>query len=188
MDDREGLNDLDRAIAETLDVDVSPDFVARVRQRIAHEPTPAPFWSGWRIAIPVAAAVTIAAVGVAMRSTRGASTPQRLAARSLAAGQMQPADVRPARVAVTADRPAAPNRVRVVAVSAAAQQEPEVLVPREEIDMYRRLIAQAQTVPHAIVVDDPKDVVPVGLFAEIAINPIAIELIVPPVGGEGERK
>jgi hypothetical protein len=188
MDDRDELSAIDRALAEALDVDVSPDFAARVRRRIADEPMRAPFWRGWRGVVPAAAAVAIAVVGVIMLSTRGPSTPPFLASRSLASGHMTPADVRPAPVLLAADRPASSSGVRAGSVLATATQEPEVLVPREEIDMYRRLIAQAQTVPHAVVVDAPKNLVPVGLFSEITIDPIKIELIVPPVGGEGERK
>jgi hypothetical protein len=55
--------------------------------------------------------------------------------------------------------------------------------------MYRRLIAAAQRVPHAVVVEDVKNVAanePVIL--DIAIDPIKIDLIVPPISGEGDRK
>jgi len=191
MDDvRAGVTDLDRAIAETLDVDVSPDFLARVRQRIANEPAPAPFWSGWRIALPIAAAaaVAIAIVGVAALSTRGPSAPPLLASRPLLSGSLPLADVRSAAVRRAAEPQTRSHSVDGVTVLATTTTEPDVLVPREEIDMYRRLIAQAQSVPGVTVVDAPEDRVLAGLISEITIDPIKIELIVPPVGGEGERK
>jgi len=190
MDDgNEGLSDIDRALAAALDVDVSPDFVARVRRRVASEPMPAPFWHGWRIALPLAvAAVAIAAVGVAMLSTRGHSAAPLLAARPLAVGQLRPAAVRPARAVPAADTAARAGRSRVASVAAVAGKDPEVLVPHEEIELYRRLIATAQSVPHAVVVEAPPDIVAVRQISEITIDPIRIDLIVPPIGGEGDRQ
>jgi len=71
---------------------------------------------------------------------------------------------------------------------AAARPEPEVLVPREDIDMYRRLIAQAQDVPGALLVAAPPDIVAVRSISDIAIDPIKIDLIIPSVDGEGDRQ
>jgi hypothetical protein len=188
MDDRTELTEIDRALAEALDVDVSPDFAARVRRRIASEPRPVPFWSGWRIAVPVAAALAMAVGAAAILRTPPAATPS-LTGRSIVQGAAAPADVRPARPVAVADVPAIVRRPRAAAVAAIVRTEPEVLVPREEIEMYRRLIAAAQRVPHAVVVEDVKNVAanePVIL--DIAIDPIKIDLIVPPISGEGDRK
>jgi len=50
---------LDREIEDLLAVDPSPEFVAKVRQRIAAEPAPLSWWLSWR---PATAGVALAAV------------------------------------------------------------------------------------------------------------------------------
>ena len=50
---------LDREIEDLLAVDPSPEFVAKVRQRVAAEPAPTAWWLSWR---PVAAGAGLAAV------------------------------------------------------------------------------------------------------------------------------
>jgi hypothetical protein len=50
---------LDREIEALLAVEPSPEFVARVRQRIAAGPAPSPWWLSWR---PATAGVGLAAV------------------------------------------------------------------------------------------------------------------------------
>lgn len=183
------LNDIDRALAAALDVAPSPDFVARVRQRVAREPRPLPIWRGWRIAVPALAAAVLAAIGLAVMMGRTPAAPQPLQARSI-----PPVDIRP----VAAEPPRAvagsPRRPHAVAVHAQpiGHEVPtaaEVLVPREEIEMYRRLFAAAQTVPHAVVVESPKDIVAARDISDIAIEPIKIEPIAPPPGSaQGERR
>ena len=197
MDDAHGrLNEIDRALAEALDVAPSPDFVARVRQRVAREPRPVSFWHGWKIAVPaLAAAAMVAAIGLAVLSRRPPAT-QPLQARSLSQVNLGPvaADA-PRAVAVPAPRTVAPSVSPARAVAGRRepvwhmnQAEPEVLVPREEIEMYRRLLAAAQTVPHAVVVESPKDIVSVGEVCDLIIEPIKIEPIAPPSSGRGERQ
>jgi hypothetical protein len=195
MDDgREALNEIDRTLAEALDVDVSPDFMARVRRRIADEPMRAPFWQGWRLVVPAAAAAgVLVAVAVSMLSTRGPAVPPSLTARSLPIESTQPAGARPAPPVRTSETPRAIARVRVEpgAPAVSAPPEPEVLVPREEIEMYRRLIAQAQNVPGALLVAAPPDIVAGRSISEIPIDLIKIDLIipsVPSVDGEGDRQ
>jgi hypothetical protein len=186
MDDGKDLNDIDRALAEALDVDVSPDFLARVRQRIASEPVRTPFWSGWRIAVPAGLAAVAGAAAIALFSTSAPPAPPRLAARSLASLPAAPAvaDTRRVPLAVEAVVPAGPAR----AASAPVRQEPEVLVPREEIEQYRRLLVTAQNLPRAFVVEAPKDIASVPHISDIAIDPIKIDLIIPPKSGEGDRQ
>ena len=197
MDDASGrLNAIDRALAEALDVAPSPDFVARVRQRVALEPRPVSFWRGWKIVVPALAAVMVAAIGLAVLSRRSPATPQPLPARSLSQVDLRPvgADA-PRAVGVPAPRTVAPSvsPARAVAVRREPvwhmnQAEPEVLIPREESEMYRRLLAAAQTVPHAVVVESPKDIVSVGEVSDLIIEPIKIEPIAPPSSGRGERQ
>ena len=195
MDDvREGLTGIDRALAEALDVHPSPEFTARVRRRIASAPKPRVFWSGWRLAVPAAAAALLVTAVVLVRSQRGPSAQPVLGARSLTVGVMRPAlDVPAPPVAAGASIP----RIERAQVAAGriTPPEAEVLVPREQIEMYRRLIAEAQSVSHAVVVETRKAVVEIseaGVAASeipgITIDPIKIDLITPPVGGEGDRQ
>jgi len=187
MDDVKELSEIDRALADALDVELSPDFEARVRRRVAGEPMRAPFWRGWRFVVPVAAAAAL--VVLATLATRNVSAPQPLADRPLASGQRLPVAGDPVRAGRT-DVPA-PRTARsapAVPMVARAQAEPEVLVPREEIEMYRRLIANAQNVSGAVLVDAPPDIVAVASISGIPIDPIKIELIIPPVSGEGDRQ
>jgi len=77
----------------------------------------------------------------------------------------------------------------VQTIAARRGTEPEVLVPRAEIEMYRRLIAAAQqTSPHAEIVDAPADTSASRTTSDITIDPIQIKPIVPPVSGEGDRQ
>jgi hypothetical protein len=102
-DDREGLSDIDRALAAALDVDVSPNSwlacapgreraQAGALARLADRP-------------PLAVAtVAIAAVGAANLWTRGQSGAPFLVARPLELG-LRPADVRPVRPVLAVDSP-----------------------------------------------------------------------------------
>ena len=186
MDGRE-LSRLDRALADALDVDVSPDFHAGVRRRIANAPMRRPFWHGWRIAVPAAAAAGLTAILMTWSPVSDPAPLPPLTARPLSLAPVRPAigrtELQTTLIArrESTDHPAA-------ARSAPAPAEPEVLVPREEIEMYRRLIATAQKMAHAIVVEGPRDIAPPQSVSNIAIDPIRIDLIVPPVGGEGDRQ
>jgi hypothetical protein len=57
---------LDREIAAALNVEPSPAFAARVRQRIAEEAIPARWWVSWSIRAAAALAIAVAAA-VALR-------------------------------------------------------------------------------------------------------------------------
>lgn len=192
MDDRsEGLSDLDRALMQALDVDVSPGFVARVRQRIADEPMPAPFLREWRFALPAAAAiVAVIGISVATHSTDTRSAQRPLSSQPLSLDELRPVDVLAHRVVRFVDSPAAvavaltPAPARI-----AADKQPDVLVPREQIELYRRLIAAAQAVPSAVVVSSPRETVSVLQISDLTIDPIRIEpIIAPPDGAEGVRR
>ena len=190
MDDvSEELSEIDRALADALDVTPSPHFEARLRRRIASEPGPVSFWNGRRMAFAaVAATALLAAIGGAVLSSRSPSTPTLLTARSLSVGAAPSADVRASVRERASDGPQRASRTRVAPPAAIAASEPEVLVPPEEIELYRRLIATAANVPHALVVEGPQDIVSAQRISEISIDPIKIDLIVPPVGGEGDRQ
>jgi hypothetical protein len=148
---------------------------------------PVAWWRGGALVVPVAAAIVIVAIGVTMASRRAPSPAPVLASRPVAWKSAPFADARPVRPRTAPEHSAVPARQRV-AIVAAGPDEPQVLVPREELDMYRRLIAEAQRLPHAMVIDGPPVVVAASGATDITIDPIKIELIVPPAGGEGDRK
>ena len=56
--------ELDRALADALDVEPRPDFLARVRTEIARQPEPAAAWPAWWHAAAAAAMLAIAIVTV----------------------------------------------------------------------------------------------------------------------------
>jgi hypothetical protein len=97
------MDALDRALAGALAVDPSPEYLARVRARIAHEPAP----SSWRMARRAlgggaVAAVIVVAVAVARVDRTPAELPvQRSAAAIVAA---------PVAIAVSAARDAPVRR------------------------------------------------------------------------------
>jgi hypothetical protein len=190
MDDRMNApGDLDRALAEALDVTPSADFEARVRQRIASDVAPAAPWSGWRFVLPAAAAaVVVVAAGVAMLSMRQPSTPQVLASRVVPVGPLRPAEIRQIHVDRAVERRAPAGASPLASAPAAARIEPDVLVPREDIDLYRRLIANAQNARTAAIVESPVTIALGQPISEIPIDPIRIDLIIPPVSGEGDRQ
>lgn len=55
---------IDRELQRALDVDPSPDFVARVRMRVASEPAPAQRWSWWHMVSAGAVLATLAVLAV----------------------------------------------------------------------------------------------------------------------------
>ena len=66
--------------------------------------------------------------------------------------------------------------------------EPEVLIPRAEIEMYRRLIARSRAFDAAALVEGPPDTVAdLQPPPELTIDPIRIDPIIPQLSGEGAR-
>ena len=192
MDERsEGLSEIDRALMRALDVDVSPGFAVGVRQRIGAERGQSSFWRDWRVMMPAAAAALIlVAVSVASLWMRQSVPARPLPSRSVSLRDWRPADARPVEATrAAADSQPFTRRRAVLAPVTRPGSEPEVLVPREEIEMYRRLVAAAQKVPSAVIVASPADIVAGGEIAEITIVPIQIApIIAPPDGAEGVRR
>jgi hypothetical protein len=190
MDDcTERLSEIDRALGDALDVAESPDFAARVRRRIASVHTPAPVLRWRRIVMPAAAAaVVIVAAGAAVWRARPVEAPQPLPAIRLTLSTLRPAELPPAQGVSAFRIPARVSRPQAAAVTTAAHAEPEVLVPRAEIEMYRRLIAAAQNAPAAVVVEAPTDIAANQVIEEITLDPIKIDPLVPRVSAEGDRQ
>jgi hypothetical protein len=78
------IDPLDREIGRALAVDPPPDFVARVRARIADDPSPASGGVGWKVTgVALAASVVAAAVMLRPEPRLAPETPSLLASRSM---------------------------------------------------------------------------------------------------------
>jgi hypothetical protein len=147
---------LAREIEAALKVDPSPEFVARVRTRIAAEPAPS-VWSFWRmVSVAAAAAVVIvlAVLTVQMRGTpsfdpfdprdpryeeRSAGPAVRPTAEVRVAPTEPPRDRIPQVVARGQAKPASRTR-STTAQRTRPPQEPEVLVSAAEAAALRELL------------------------------------------------
>jgi hypothetical protein len=175
---------IERELAAALDVAPSPDFVARVRMRVTNEPTPRRAWTTW-MPMAVGATALAAAVMIAVIAPwRGSQV--RLKPDPTTDVRLKPDTT----TDITTQVRLKPNPARdthsYVVSAFRRTDEPEVLVPQADVEMYRRLIASARV--NAVVVDLPTDVVAeLQPPSELIIDPIKIEPI-PPPSGEGERR
>lgn len=188
---------LEREIEAALAVDPSPEFVARVRQRIAKAPRPMGW--GWIWAAMAASAAAVAVAVVMVIRPAPTSRPQVSADVTVAAAPRtttaEPPMVPP--VATSPSRSSTPAAATIPAVSARQPvvnvdrtREPQVLIDRTESDALRRLLAQAHdgmvdlsalpdAVPPTVALMPPSEIVVPPL---IAIEPLAFP------GGEGVRQ
>jgi hypothetical protein len=148
MHDDPMIDPLDREIARALAVDSSPEFVSRVRQRIAAEPEPRswPLWWLTAGAIALSSAAAIVTV-VTLRGPQPVSVASPLVARATDAVADLPdvasgfsrTDRRPAlsRPAAGPERPGLQQR--------ATQSEPEIVIDPREASALRSLLAGARS-------------------------------------------
>jgi hypothetical protein len=180
---------LDREVSRALAVDPSPEFVARIRQRLASGPAPAAWRVSWTVyAGTFAAAAAAIVLVVVSRDTPPATLP--LTARPIPAiGRL--AEVAPA-LSHSLDR----GEIRSVSPRVPSlsknprQSDPEIIIDVREASALRALIAGAS---HERV-----DVAPLVTLAakaaallqspEIVVSPITIEPLAPGPGGEGARQ
>ena len=146
MDDRIGpepLTDaaLDRALAEALDVRPSPEFLARVRMRVAEEPVPA-FRLKPGVLGALAALIVIAAV-----LWRATPEPPALSTHAIQPFVFETPQVISSAVSgsVTQQIASASAR-RAMALSPSGQPLPatEVMIARDEIETIMTLVRQVQ--------------------------------------------
>jgi len=177
---------LDREIEDLLAVEPSPEFVAKVRQRVAAEPAPSLWWQSWR---PVAAGVGLAAVvaagllwpsatsvaprdgGANARAMNQASAPTREAGTAPVASPFA-AGIPSVDTPSHRRAPAAPNR----------QAVSPVLIRREEATAMNLLLTHVRegTLPD---MTEALAAVDAAGPEWIAIPPVVIE---PIATGEGE--
>lgn len=172
---------LDRALDEALGVQPSPEFLARVRIRIADEPAPRAAWIGsvWAlrgaIATGSAAALTAIALGTVVSRAPARSTSKRaLASRpwSIASNVVAAPSAAGKDPPSRADRPI-PTGPALRREAPAA----EVLVAAAESQALRDLFASASEGRVALPVGQANatDVMDLPPILEISIPPIMIE-------------
>jgi len=199
---------IDEEIRAALEVDPSPEFVARVRTRIASEAAPSEWrWSWGLAAISALAASAILVVIVSRQQARPSTS---AAGTPVAASDNRPAgnapghelkdavprgDV-PGRHAQAATRQGVSRQALAMATDANAlavrtvRSEPEILVDPREASALRQLITGVRDgridlmAAQTIASPAPAEVGPV---AAIVIAPITIEPIAPMLGAEGVR-
>jgi hypothetical protein len=191
---------IDDEIREALKVEPSPEFLARVRTRIASEPSPSAWRWSWTLA-GVAAIAAAIAIAVALLRPNAPAVPQ---SQSVSAakpepetaprGSALPTEAGPDKSAAqrleTASHPVRTRPVGRDTAAAPTAAEPEILIdPRE-----RRALLQLI----ALVRDGRIDLsaarrsgtlAPIELppVTDIVIDPITIDPIAPQPGGEGAR-
>jgi hypothetical protein len=145
---------LDREIESLLAVDPSPEFVARIRARVADQPVA----SGWRWQLPMAAAVAVTAIVVAIVMWRPTATGPSVVAPVQEAGLAHPA---PPSLSAVAQAPKDSPRVAVrrdverVArqrVATPAAPLPEVLIPENEKRGFQLFLEELSDEKNAAVI------------------------------------
>jgi len=181
---------IDDEIREALDVDPSPEFLARVRARIAGEPAPSAWRWSWGLAAACALATSVLLATIVLRphetrlATEVAQPPHAIAEHhppTAASTAQADAGPRPARGVTRPVKPVAAQ---------AAESEPEILIDQREMQTLRRLIAGVRngridlTAAQNSASHSPAEPEPV---ADIVIAPLTIEPIAPVPGAEGVR-
>ena len=190
MDERVSDAAVDRELESLLAVEPSPEFVARVRARVAQEPEPGRGRASWGLAAAVAVASVLVAI-IAWPS-REATPSDRT--------QVEPPRIAEAAPTIAPPRPAPlPERGRRTAVRAVATVErdrrddidlPEVVIADNEVKTFASLVAsirQSQfdvAVPVAPDPDTPIEIKELPPAEALEIEPI---VRVAALETEGER-
>jgi len=197
---------VDREIERALAVDPSPEFLARVRARVASEPAPAGWRFRWVFAGGAVMALVIAIVVVLSGPDQTTSPMSTSPAAATGQGSAD-TSVRPLAKAVT-EQPVAPARPREVSpvvsgfsrtvgagfsrtVAAGGATEPHVLISPEEAAALRRLFADAsegRLVFASLVTEPPPATMALQPLSEIVFPPITIEPLIPVDYQEGVRQ
>lgn len=172
--ERETLERIDEELQQALDVAPSPEFLPRVRQRVAQEGAPDRPWMQWLGVAAAGAAMTV----FAMRLLQPPS-PQPAANAAVATARPEAPAVTPAAGPSASSASVRPAQVvpRISAAHLAARTpEPEVLVPAGQETLLRCLaedVRQQRVDPASLFVSSPETGEPKG----IGITPIEVALI-----------
>jgi len=162
----EPMNDLDRELTRSVQIDPSPAFTARVRSRIALEPA-SPQWSVVQLA---SAAASVVMIGLLAANLGPLPMPRVLPASALAHRDL--VIVAPLSSAVPSI-PASPIRT----VSHIAARMADVEISRSEMLALQQLFSGALVAPPPGAAPD-----------EVSIPEVEIEAITLPTLPEGERQ
>jgi len=160
---------IDQELRAALNVEPSPEFVARVRTRIANQPQPRG-WRIWWLAAPAAAALVVMVAALILSRPATVVDSRGL---PLLESRTLPAVMAPniAAPRLQVYEPATPQVAR-------AKPESEVVIDRAEANALRRLVFGPP-----LNIDQPY----VGTtLAAIEITPLSIEPL--PIGSEGVRQ
>ena len=189
------MDELEREIERMLTVNPSPEFVARVRTRVAHEHIAFPWYRGWRLAAAACAVATIAVVLVWRSDQRLDPTTReirQLSARAIGSSVTLPP---PAATSLRLPRETQASVSRVERPAAAVRTTPEVLIAQDEAVALRRLLrgdyAQSlgepvSAAPTARLALEPPQTIELSPIAEISI--INIEPLRIAANPEGVRQ
>jgi len=188
------MNDtaLEREIERALAVDPSPEFLVRVRARIADEPAPASRGFGWLFA-GVATVAAAAALVLAVRMVSSARPPA--SAPLLASRSIGSAVVVPAVVPATAGPASAYAATRLrqdgkaghyVPTASPAATRTQPLFDARETTALQRLIADVRDARVDLTPLAKEGPMPLPAMDPLTISPIVIEPLTPG-GVEGER-
>jgi hypothetical protein len=195
----DGLNDpsLDREIESLLAAEPSPEFLARVRARVAKEPTPNRWRASWMLAVAGAVAVAVVIVALIAWPSRelapaGPTGPALQVQRqpSLAGAtetMAAPAPIQPIR--------RQPAKAWEVAVAASRDRAididlPEVVIAENEVRTFASLVASVRqsrfdvAVPSAPDPDRPLEIKELPPVEPLEIEPIVRVAV---LQTEGER-
>ena len=175
---------LDGELRRALAVDPSPEFLARIRTRIASEPDPAARPLSWNLVLTAVVAIAVVAiVAISGRPPALTKAPAPLTARTFVGATAlvsPPPTTAHAFRSVDAGRPP----------SAGVKQELEVLIAADEARALRALISGVRE--GRIVLTPVLSAVPAASESvsvdEIAIEPITITPIAPVTGETGVRQ
>ena len=189
MDQDRTLNDdaLEREIEHALAVDPSPEFLARLRTRIANEPRPVS-WHGWRLVGVGALAGTLVLAFVINSFKRDTET--LLPSSSVATTPISvPAQVAQTTLPPAPAVPAPPSTgERARAQVRRPVAEPEILIPPGEAAALRLLVMNIREGRiDASKWDDAAAAALLEPITEIVIRPISIEPLPQLALVEGER-
>jgi len=176
----DGHRNLEREIESLLAVEPSPEFVARVRTRVAQEPEPGGWRLSWMLAVTSAVVVVALAVMVWPSADPTPSNAPSLEPPRVAevTDPIAPAPSSVAPVQATQATRAA-VATRVVPVEAMAIDLPEVVLGANEVNAYTALVARIRQRRFDVAVPTaPDPSVPLEVKELPPLEPLEIEPIV----------
>lgn len=171
---RDLLDRVDDELQQALDVAPSPEFLARVRERVARETATSHPWMQWLVFAAAGAGTLV--FGAWLMQPQSTPRANAVAEWRVERLPLKPpaAAAPPAETRRPAEAPASPRAP--VARPAQRALEPEVLVPAGQETLLRRLaedVRQQRVDPASLFVSSPQTGEPKG----IGITPIEVALI-----------